>query len=149
MKTTLKLLCSWVAVSLSMVVGVALVGALHLHTNTMADPTPAGVKFLAYLVSCVALTLAVYSVARGLSGPAGLRALVIAALVFVALGVNNILDGLIYTHTFDGAVPANALLTAMAGIMAGGSLGLLFGRVGRCAVLGPGWPGLSSISRLE
>jgi hypothetical protein len=127
MMTLLKLLGSWVAVSLSMVVGMALVNALHLHTNAMPDPTPDGVKFLAYLVSCTAMTLAVYAVARGLSGPAGLRAPVIAALVFVALGVNNILDGQIYTHAFDGAVPANVLLTAMAGIMAGGSLGLMFG----------------------
>ncbi len=127
MKTILKLLGCWVAVTLSMVLGATLVSALHLHMNSMADPTPAGMKFLAYMVSCVAMTLAMYSVARGLSGPAPLRALVIAAFVFVALGVNNILDGLIYTHTFDGAVPANALLTAAAGIMAGGSLGLLFG----------------------
>src|SRR5258708_40255228 len=109
MKTTLKLFCCWVAVSLSMVFGMALVAALHLHTNAMPDPTPAGVKFLAYMGSCVAMTLAMYAVARGLSGPAGLRAAVIAAFVFVALGVNNILDGLIYTHTFDGAVPANVL----------------------------------------
>jgi hypothetical protein len=127
MKTLLKLLGCWVAVSLSMVLGTTLVGALHLHTNTMADPTPDGVKFLAYLVACVAMTLAVFAVARGLSGPAVLRAGVIAALVFVALGVNNILDGLIYTHTFDGAVPANVVLTAMAGILAGASLGPFFG----------------------
>lgn len=127
MKTLLKLLGAWVAVSLSMVIGSMLVKALHLHMNTMADPTPAGMKFLAYLGSCVAMTLAMFAVARGLSGPAGLRAVVIAVFVFVALGVNNILDGLIYTHTFDGAVPANALLTAMAGIMAGVSLGLMFG----------------------
>jgi hypothetical protein len=127
MKTTLKLLCCWVAVSLSMMIGGAFITVLHLHTHTMADPTPEGVKFLAYLVSRAAMTLAGYAVARGLSGPAWLRALVIAALVFVALGVNNILDGLIYTHTFDGAVPANALLTAAAGIMTGGSLGLMFG----------------------
>src|ERR1700722_12095663 len=124
MKTLLKLLGGWIAVSLSMMIGGALVSVLHLHMNSMADPTPTGVKFLAYLVSCAAMTLAVYSLARGLSGPPWRRALVIAALVFVALGVNNILDGLIYTHTFDGAVPANVLLTAMAGIMAGGSLGL-------------------------
>jgi hypothetical protein len=127
MKTLLKLFACWVAVSLSMVLGTMLVTALHLHANTMADPTPAGVKFLAYLGSCVAMTLAMFAVARGLSGPAGLRAAVIAAFVFVALGVNNILDGLIYTQTFDGAVPANVLLTAMAGIMAGVSLGLMFG----------------------
>ena len=127
MKTFLKLLCCWVAVSLSMVAGTMLVNALHLHMNAMADPTPAGVKFLAYLVACAAMTLAMYLMAKGLSGAAGLRALVIALFVLVALGVNNILDGLIFTHTFDGAVPANVLLTAAAGIMAGVSFGLLFG----------------------
>ena len=146
MTTMLKLTGCWVAVSLSMVIGMALVSALHLHMNAMADPTPPGIKFLAYLLACAAMTLACWTLARGLSGAAWLRAAVIASLVFVALGVNNILDGLIYTHTFDGAVPANALITAAAGIMAGLSLGFLFGSRERSKGLKP-MGGMSWVAR--
>jgi hypothetical protein len=127
MKTALKLFAAWVAFAASLIAGGILARALHLQT--VAPDVLRRMPFHLGLVlfAAVFLVLGMYPLARGIAGFAAARAAALAAFVFLALGVNTVFDGVIYTDYFNGIVPSAVLLYFLEALFVGIALGWFFG----------------------
>lgn len=127
MKTILKLFVCWAAFAASLIAGGMLAKILHLQMTSEAMrrlPT----HLILVLMAGASLAVGIYFIARGLAGTAVVRAAALALFIALALGVNTILDGVIYTDIFDGIVPATTLFYSVEGLFLGMALGFFFGK---------------------
>lgn len=131
MKDLLKLIGCWAAFAASIVCSGILISVLHLHLNHPPNIDTGPFHILTIFLAGGLLVLGLWPAARGLAGSPGARVTVLASFVFLALGVNTILDGLIYMTFFNGAVASNTLMYGLEAIMLGGALGIFFGRTGQ------------------
>lgn len=130
MKNLLRFLACWAAFGASLLLGSSLIGLLHLRTNFPAD-IDTGTMYILTVFAGWLLVLGLWPLARGLAGPTAARATVMGVFMFLALGVNTILDGLIYTTLWNGAIPANVLTYGLQAALVGCALGFWFGNAGR------------------
>jgi hypothetical protein len=130
-KDLLKLLGCWAAFAASLVCSGILIGALHLHTNHPTNMDTGPMHIFTVFAAGGLLVLGLWPLARGLAGPSAARVTVVGVFLLLALGVNTILDGLIYTTMFDGAVFGSMLMYGSQALLVGCALGLCFGKGGR------------------
>lgn len=135
MKLALKLLAAWAAFALSIQLTGLLAHLFHLPINVPADSNPAILRALAFAASGAVLVLGIWPIARGLSAAAPLRIAVIALFLCLALGVNTILDGTIYTTSFNGAIASSMLFYCLLAVAVSVALGSLFGHSGHPSAL--------------
>jgi len=127
MKTALKLFAAWAAFAVSLMV--AGISARILHLQTVAPDVLRRMPFHLALVlfAAVVLVLGLYPLARCIAGSVPARAAALAAFIFLALGVNTLFDGVIYTDYFNGIVPSAVLLYFLEALFVGVALGWFFG----------------------
>jgi hypothetical protein len=130
MKNTLKLLACWAAFGVCFVVDGMLVRLMHLHLNTPPEPTPASIRLLSLAVAGGLLVLGMWPMARGLASSGRSRAGVLASFLFLALGVNTLIEGVIYTSAFDGAIASSLATYVLLALFVGCALGVGFGGAG-------------------
>jgi len=135
MKTALKLFAAWAAFAVSLVVGGILARILHLQTVA-----PDALRRMPYhlamvLAAAVVLVLGLWPLARGIAGSIPARGAALVVFVFLALGVNTVFDGVIYTDYFNGVVPSVVLLFFCEALFAGVALGCFFGQSGHASGL--------------
>jgi hypothetical protein len=56
------------------------------------------------------------------------RSIALGEFLYVALGINTVIEGKFFTHFFDGKLPAVTINFLLQGILVGAALGLLFGK---------------------
>jgi hypothetical protein len=139
MKTILKLVACWAAFAVSLPSSWTLIPLLHLHVNVPVDSTPPAVRLVAFLVAGAALVLGLYPLARGLAASRAALAAVIGFFLFLAFGINSIIETVALTNAFDGAVLGITLMYAVQVLAVAAALGICFGQPGRPA----GFPGRS------
>ena len=127
MKTVLKLFACWAAFAASLIASGILAKAFALRVASADLTRRLPYHLILVLAAGASLTLGVYFIARGLAGSAVVRAAALALFLALALGVNTILDGVIYTDLFDGLVPATVLLYSVVALFLGTALGFFFG----------------------
>jgi len=104
---------------------------LHLHLNHLPNVDTGPMHILEVILAGGVLVLGLWPMARGLAGLPAARCAALGSFVFLAQGVNTILDGLIYMTMFQGAVASNALMYGLEAIMLGCALGICFGQTGQ------------------
>jgi hypothetical protein len=140
MKTILKLVACWAAFAVSIPSSWNLISILHLRMNAPVDSTPPTTRLLAFLAAGAVLVLGLYPLARGLAASRALLAAVVGLFLFLAFGVNTIIEVLTFSNAFDGAVPGYTLVYAVEVLLVASALGLCFGEAGQAAGFPPrGW----------
>ncbi|MGA2216751.1 MAG: hypothetical protein ABSG51_01605 [Terracidiphilus sp.] len=128
MKDLLKFMGCWAAFLVATVAGGVLIHLLNLRLNIPGENTPQTIRTVAFVVGGGVLVVGLWPLARGLAGSIGARIAIVGVFVFLALGVNTILDSVIYTTMLDGAIPANVLMYGLQALLVGCALGFWFGR---------------------
>jgi hypothetical protein len=135
MKVVLKLTACWGVFALSLLAAGLLARSLHLQLIPAGTNLPLLPHLSRMLVAAAVLTSGLAPLARGLSGPAVTRCAAIALFLFLALGVNTLLDAAIFAHVFDCVVPGHILSFALQSLFLGAALGLCFGLPARTVKL--------------
>jgi hypothetical protein len=130
MKNLMKLLACWVAFGVCFVVDGMIVRLLHLHLNSSPDQTPESIRLVWLAVAGGLLILGMWPMARGLASSGRSRAAVLASFLFLALGINTLIEGVIYTSAFDGAIASSLLTYVLMALFVGSALGVGFGKAG-------------------
>ena len=142
MKIWLKLLVCWAAFGLSVAVMGILIRALGLRVNMPVDHSSAATRLLAAAMAGLLLVMGLWPVARGLAGLVWARVAALGMFLFLALGVNTIFDGAIYSTAFDGAIVSSTAYFFVLGLAVGCALGASFGETGIAPGLAArGWVG--------
>lgn len=140
MKTFLKLLVCWAAFGLSLLAAEILIHALGLRMAMQVDHTPAVIRLLAAAAAGLLLVLGMWPMARGLAGFVGPRVAALGMFLFLALGVNTIFEGAIYSKAFDGAIVSSTVFYLVQALLIGCALGTGFGQTAGSSSLSPrGW----------
>lgn len=136
MKTVLKLAVCWAVFGVSLVLSGILNHLFHLHINMPPIITSLPMHMFAILGAGGLLVLGLYPMTHGLVGSAPARSTALGVFLFLALGVNTVLDGAIYTNYFAGAIPAHALTFALQALFTAVALGFLFDHAGELEPVG-------------
>jgi TM2 domain-containing membrane protein YozV len=128
MKTILKLVACWAALGVAMIGAGTLVHLLRLRMILPPNMDTGFMHFLTVLGAGGLLVLGLYPLARGLAGSSAARAGALGSFLFLAFGVNTILDGAIFTSYFQGAIPAHTLIYALQSLFLACALGFCFGQ---------------------
>jgi hypothetical protein len=152
MKTILKLVICWTAFAVSLPSSWNLISILHLRMNAPVDSTPPTTRLLAFLAAGAVLVLGLYPLARGLAASRALLAAVIGLFLFLALGVNTIMEVLTFSNAFDGAIPGYTLVYAVEVLLVASALGVCFGEARQPAGFPPrswlAWTGRGAMAWL-
>lgn len=127
MNHLLKLIVCWIAFVLALISAGALVSALHLQTPVLPGQSSPMTQFLLQLASGLVLVVGMYPLARGLSASRLARSMALVVFLYIALGVNALIEGRFFTHFFDGCLPACTLIFLVQALCVGSALGFLFG----------------------
>jgi hypothetical protein len=128
MKVILKLAACWVAFVAALMGSGALIHFMHLRSIAMPDNTPMRTQMLAQLGAGALLVLGLYPLARRLAAPFAVRAVAIGGFLFLALGVNGLMEMRIFTHLLDqGVIASLTVFYAAQAILIGAALGFFFG----------------------
>ncbi|MGA2169927.1 MAG: hypothetical protein ABSG62_17115 [Terracidiphilus sp.] len=131
MKDLLKLLACWAAFGVSLVASGILLGLFHLRINQPPNMDTGPMHILTVFAAGGLLVLGMWPLARRLAGSIAARIAVIGIFLFLALGVNTILDGMIFTTMFNGAVPGHTLIYFTQALLLACALGYFFGQMGQ------------------
>jgi uncharacterized membrane protein len=137
MKTLLKLFIAWAAFAVSLVVSGILSRILHLQTVAPDVLRRMPFHLAVVLGAAVLLVLGLYPLASGIAASIPVRAAALVAFVFLALGVNTLFDGVIFTDYFNSIVPSMVLLYFLEALFLGTAQGCFFGQSGRASGMAP------------
>ena len=140
MKTALKLNICWLAFVMALI-GYGLLGQIiHLPQITVPDRTPMLVQFLSQLFGGAILVAGLYPLARRLAGSAAVRATAMVVFLFLALGVNGVIETRTFSLLLDGRVISAVVYYAFLSVLVGIAVGAFFGTQGQAAGLAHrGW----------
>ena len=110
MKTALKLAACVAIFAVSLFAGGMILRLLHLPLASMPPSnTSQGMHFLLSLAAGALLVLGVFPLARRLAGSFALRWIALGSFVFLALGVNTMIELTIFSNLLGGNVAAQAV----------------------------------------
>lgn len=150
MKSTMKFLGCFLAFLISLPTGGIVAQILHL--NLQSPRLKFEPNFPALLIAGAVLTAGLVPLTRGLAGSKWLRAGTIATFLFLALGVNTVIEASVFSTILQGVVPGNIVMYLIQALLMGTALGLSFGAAGegtglrRCTPAG--WLGRGLIAWL-
>ncbi len=140
MKDLLKIFCCWFAFFVSMIIGGVVIGAIHLPMVAPGHEQHVGMPHV--LLAAAVLVLGIYPIARGIAGTPLKRGSAIAIFIFIALGLNTVIEARVFSSFLTGAVTGNLLMYGLEALCLGAAFGMFFGRQGNPQGLvasGPGW----------
>lgn len=108
MKTLFRILLAAVAYVMGAMVTGALAPVLHLPVFKVPADASAQ-RFVMFALSTPLLTIGLAALAAGLRGNWGKRFGAIASLLYVAIGLNTMIEAKIFTHMIDGSAFAASL----------------------------------------
>lgn len=128
MKTVLKLAVCVAVFAVSLVVGGMFVRLLHLQFASMPhSDTSERTHLLLALVAGTSLVLGIFPLARRLTGPFALRWIALGSFVFLALGVNTMIEVSVFGNSSGGGVAAEAVLYFVQAVFLGATVPVFFG----------------------
>lgn len=128
MKTALKLAACVAVFAVSLLAGGMLVQLLHLPLASMPPSnTSQRTHFLLALVAGALLVLGVFPLARRLAGPFTLRWIALGSFLFLALGVNTMIEVAVFGNSHDGGEAAEAVLYFVQAVLLGAAVAVFFG----------------------
>jgi hypothetical protein len=135
MKTVLKLAACVTTFAVSLFTGGILIHVLHLTIAGPPSHTSQQTQLLLSLVAGVLLVLGIVPLARRLTGSFALRWIALGSFVFLALGVNTMIELTIYSFLFGGDVAAQAILYFVQAVFLGAAVAFFFGTEEKAAGL--------------
>jgi len=145
MKTAIRLGLCWIVFISAMFLSGSVAGALHLRAGVMPAGISAQSLFLAQIVSGAVLVIGLWPLARSLAAPSVLRASAFVAFLFLAFGVNGMIEARKFTSFLDGGIGSAVVFYSGISILVGTIVGLLFGNSGSPTGLqSHGWPSWSA-----
>jgi len=131
MKTVFRLFVCWIAFIVALMFCGFVDGALHLH----AGPMPGGASpqsfFFVQLLAGVVLVVGLWPLARSLAARGLIRAAAFIAFLFLALGVNGIIEARKFTNFLDQGIGTAVVFYICVATILGTAMGLLFGSARR------------------
>lgn len=151
MKDLLKLVACWIAFFLALMVGGGVTALLHLKLVAPGHETRGLLG--AVLVGAGVLVVGLYPMARGLAGSRLARSVAMGGFIFLALGLNTVIEARVFSAMLTGVEAGNVLMYAIEALFLGTAMGLCFGGgekaaqhewrpgdLGRAVVAWLGWP---------
>jgi hypothetical protein len=135
MKDLLKLIACLIAFVLAIFVTGFVSGLLHLSFSNPQPTASMAAQLLAQLIGGAVLVIGVYPLARGLTASVPVRALAVGSFLFLALGVNGIIEAKKFTHFLDGGVAGAVAFYIAIAVLVGAAFGYFFGHAGHPAGL--------------
>ena len=136
MKTALKLAACVTIFAISLVAGGMLIHLLHLPLASMPPSnTSEGTHFLLSVAAGALLVLGVFPLARRLAGSFALRWIALGSFLFLALGVNTMIELTIFSNLPGGGEAAEAVLYFVQAVFLGGAVAFFFGTEEKAAAL--------------
>jgi hypothetical protein len=134
-KDLLKLVGCWIAFIVAIMASNFVGQAFHLAAmKTLQSASPQAL-ILAQLLGGAVLVAGLYPLARGLAARPFIRAAMIAAFLFFALGVNTLIEVKFFTHFLDAGITSSIVLYVLLAAFVGGAVGFCFGARGDAAGL--------------
>ena len=128
MKTALKLAACVAIFAVSLFAGGMILRLLHLPLASMPPSnTSQGMHFLLSLAAGALLVLGVFPLARRLAGSFALRWIALGSFVFLALGVNTMIELTIFSNLPGGGEAAEAVLYFVQAVFLGAAVAVFFG----------------------
>ena len=135
MRTILRIAICWVAFVAALLLSGVISGLLHLPAIPMPGGTSAQTMFLAQLGAGLVLVIGLFPLACGLAASAPPRAVALGSFIFLALGVNGMIEAKMFTHFLDNGIASASVFYVALAILVGTAVGLLFGSAGSPAGL--------------
>jgi hypothetical protein len=135
MKTVLKLAACVAIFAISLVAGGMLIHLLHLPIGGPPTHTSQQTQFLLALAAGASLALGIFPLARRLTGPFTRRWIVLGGFVFLALGVNTMIELTIFSNLLGGGAAAQAILYFVQAAFLGAAIAFFFGTEEKAAGL--------------
>ena len=140
MRTALRLLLCWFVFIAALFLSGAVGAALHLHAQSLHGASVQSM-LLAQLGAGLVLVFGLWPLARSLAAPAVARAASFVAFLFLAFGVNGIIEALRFTNFLDAGIGTAVLFYIFVALFLGITVGLCFGTAGQPAgFLHRSWP---------
>jgi hypothetical protein len=114
MKLILRILFSSVAYLLGSMITGALAPTLHLPALRAPQGADPGAMFLLLVIATPLLMLACIPLASGLRGGYILRWLALATLLFVAIGINTMIEAKVFSNVVSGSALAASMYSLLA-----------------------------------
>ena len=127
MKDLLKLLGCWIAFLVAIMTSGIVGQVFHLAAMKTPQGTSPQSLILAQLLGGAVLVAGLYPLARGLFGRPLMRARMIAAFLFFALGVDGLIEVKLFTHFVDAGMASSIILYVLLATFVGGAAGFCFG----------------------
>jgi hypothetical protein len=125
MKFILKLVACVAIFAVSLIAGGVLIQLLHLPISSPFKASPQ-TQFQLAMLACALLVLGIFPLARRLAGSFAERWIALGSFLFLALGVNTMIELTIYSYLHgDGA--AHAVLYFVQAVSVGAGLAFFFG----------------------
>jgi hypothetical protein len=136
MKTALKLAACVTVFAVSVLAGGMIIHLLHLPLASMPPSnTSQQTHLLLCLVAGALLVLGVFPLARRLTGSFPLRWIALGSFLFLALGVNTMIEVAIFGNLLGGGVAAEGVQYFVQAVFLGAAVGFFFGTAEKIAGL--------------
>lgn len=135
MKTVLKLAACVTAFAVSLFAGGVLIHLLHLPLAGPPSNTSQQTQLLLSWAAGALLVLGIFPLARRLAGSFALRWIALGSFLFLALGVNTMIELTIFSNLLGGGVAALAVLYFVQAVFLGAAVAVFFGTEEKAAGL--------------
>jgi len=140
MKTALKLAACVAVFAVSLMVGGILVQLLHLTFASPLTNTSPQTQLLLAVVAGALLVVGIFPLARQLTGSFALRWIALGSFLFLAIGVNTMIELVVFGNFLRGSVAAQGVLYLVQAVFLGAAVGFFFGTAEKSAGLAHrGW----------